>query len=162
MYCVVFCIECVYTENYTVFGGSGGSDAIYSVFRVHKFYLENYKKKLDRYHQKCAWNCVPKFFKVKLALSSPPSNLATIYVDEKAVNTFIWPIWWMLKLKSFFSLIKSYSTVVHHNSNCHAKSQWCNSYFDRVSGLVTNSGTSPPLQIFLKNSFHFKIHLNIG
>ena len=34
----------------------------FSVLRVDTFYPEKLKKKLDRYHQKCACYGVPKFF----------------------------------------------------------------------------------------------------
>ena len=36
-----------------VFGGSGGSAAGFSVFRVGTFYSKNFEKKLDHFHQTC-------------------------------------------------------------------------------------------------------------
>ena len=48
-----------------IFGGSGGTAAGSSVFRVDQFNSEKLKKKLDRYHHKCACYGVPKFFNKK-------------------------------------------------------------------------------------------------
>ena len=38
---------------------------------LHKLYSENFFKKWDRYHQKCAWYGVHNFFTPKVAYSNP-------------------------------------------------------------------------------------------